>query len=78
MARENDNATSHEDQSRFNQKQYDILKRCSEQKNIMEWNSYRAEQPEVRIHLQNADLRKTKLEGAKLSGASLQGAQFEA
>jgi hypothetical protein len=43
----------------------------------MEWNSYRAEQPEVRIHLQNADLRRAILEGAKLSGASLQGAQFE-
>jgi hypothetical protein len=77
MAGENDNATSQEDQSRFNQKQYDILKRCSEQKNITEWNSYRAEQPEIRIHLQNADLRKAKLEGAKLSGASLEGAQFE-
>ena len=77
MARENDNATSQEDQSRFNQEQYDILKRCSEQKNIMEWNSYCADHPEIRICLQNADLRKAKLEGAKLSGASLQGAQFE-
>jgi uncharacterized protein YjbI with pentapeptide repeats len=77
MAKENDNTTSQKDQSRFNQEQYDILKRCSEQKNIREWNSYRAEKPEVRIHLQNADLRKAMLEGAKLSGASLQGAQFE-
>jgi hypothetical protein len=77
MARENDNATSQEAQSRFNQEQYDILKRCSEKKNITEWNSYLADQPEIRIHLQNADLRRAKLEGAKLSGASLEGARFE-
>jgi len=77
MARENDNATSQEDQSRFNREQYDILKRCSEQENIMEWNSYCAKQPEIRIHLQNADLRGAKLEGAKLSGACLKGARFE-
>jgi hypothetical protein len=77
MTRENDNATYQEDQSRFDQKQYDILKRCSEEKNITEWNSYRADQPEIRIHLQNADLRRARLEGAKLSGANLEGAQFE-
>jgi hypothetical protein len=77
MARVNDKATSQEDQSRFNQEQYDILKRCSEKKNITEWNSYRAGQPENKIYLQNADLRRAKLEGVKLSGASLEGAQFE-
>ncbi len=77
MARENNNATSQEDQSRFNQKQYDILKRCSEKKSISEWNSYRAEQPETRIHLQNADLRGARLEGAKLTEANLEGARFE-
>jgi len=77
MSGENYNLTSQEDQSRFNQEQYDILMRCSQQKNINEWNSYRAEQPGVRIHLQNADLRRVRLEGAKLSGADLEGAQLE-
>jgi hypothetical protein len=77
MARENDNAISQKDQSRFNQEQYDILKRCSQMRNITEWNSYCADHPENRIHLQNADLRRTMLEGAKLSGAILEGAQFE-
>jgi hypothetical protein len=77
MAGENDKATSHEAQGKFNQEQYDILKRCSQEKNIMEWNSYRAEHPEIRIHLQNADLRKAQLEGAKLNGADLKGAQLE-
>jgi len=77
MTGENDNLTSQEDQSRFNREQYDILKRCSENRNITEWNNYRADQPEIRINLQNADLRKARLEGAKLSGASLEGARFE-
>jgi uncharacterized protein YjbI with pentapeptide repeats len=77
MAGENNNAISREAQSRFNQEQYDILKRCSQEKNIMEWNSYRADHPEIRIHLQNADLRRAQLEGAKLNGADLKGAQLE-
>ena len=61
----------------FNQEQYDILKRCSEQKNITEWNNYRAEHPETKINLQNADLRRARLEGAKLNEADLEGARFE-
>lgn len=77
MAGENNNATSQEAQSRFNLEQYNILKRCSQKKNIMEWNSYRADHPEIRIHLQNADLRRACLEGAKLNGADLKGAQLE-
>jgi hypothetical protein len=77
MAVENDKSTSQEDQSRINQEQYDILKRCSQQKNIMEWNSYRANHPEIRIYLKNADLRRACLEGAKLNGADLEGARLE-
>ena len=61
----------------FNQEQYDILKRCSEKENIAEWNSYRAEQPETKINLQNADLRRARLEGAKLNEANLEGARLE-
>ena len=61
----------------FNQEQYDILKRCSEQKNIAEWNKYRGEQPEMKINLQNANLRRARLEGAKLSEANLEGARFD-
>ena len=77
MASEKDNATSQQTQCRFNKEQYDILRRCSEGENIAEWNSYRAEQPETTIQLQNADLRRGRLEGAQLSGASLEGARFE-
>jgi hypothetical protein len=77
MAGENDNAAFGEAQNRFNREQYDILKRCSHQKNIMEWNSYRADHPEIGISLQNADLRRACLEGAKLNGADLEGARLE-
>ena len=77
MNGDNYNLISQEDQSRFNREQYDILKRCSQQKNINEWNNYLATQPGVRIHLQNADLRKAALEGVKLSGADLEGARLE-
>jgi len=61
----------------FNQEQYDILKRCSEKKNITEWNNYRAEHPETKINLENVDLRRACLEGAKLNEASLEGARLE-
>jgi hypothetical protein len=77
MAGGNDNTTFRKDQSRFNQEQYDILKRCSQNKNIMEWNSYRSGHPGIRIYLRNADLRNAKLEGAKLNGADLEGAKLE-
>ena len=77
MAVENDNSISQENRNRFNQEQYDILKRCSQMKSIMEWNSYRADHPEIRIYLRNADLRKACLEGAKLNGAYLEGARLE-
>lgn len=77
MAAEEDNSTTQKDQTLFNQEQYAILKRCSEQKNIAEWNNYRAEQPKTKINLQNADLRRAKLEGAQLSGGDFRGARFE-
>ena len=57
--------------------QYDILRRCSEKKNIAEWNKYRAEHPETKINLQNADLRGARLEGAQLREGNFRGARFE-
>ncbi|MEJ2705663.1 MAG: pentapeptide repeat-containing protein [Sedimentisphaerales bacterium] len=61
----------------FNQEQYAILRRCSEQKSIAEWNNYRAEHPKTEINLQNADLKRASLEGVKLNEANLEGARFE-
>ena len=61
----------------FTQEQYDILKRCSEERNIAEWNNYRAEQPETKINLQNADLRKASLVSANLQNADLRSVNLE-
>jgi hypothetical protein len=77
MPREKHNVASRENQSGFDQEQYDILKRCSAKRNIADWNSYRAEHPEATIRLQNVDLRGGSLEGAQLSEANLAGARFE-
>ena len=77
MLTEADNATSRENHGTFDQEQYNILKRCSDKRNIAEWNSYRAEHPETAIRLPNADLRGGSLEGAQLSEADLAGARFE-
>lgn len=77
MASEKNNATCQDTQCSFNQEQYEILKSCSQENNIAEWNGYRAEQPDIPIQLQNADLRGARLEGAQLSGAALEGARFD-
>ncbi len=77
MTTENNNSQSQDEQAEFNQEQYDILKRCSENKEITEWNSYRVEHPKVRIHLKNADLEGADLRGADLRGADLRGADLK-
>ncbi len=40
------------------------------------WNEWRAENPEVRVDLADADLRDTDLRGANLTDADLRGANF--
>jgi len=67
----------HERRNVCDRQQYDILRRCSEKKNIAEWNKYRAEHPDTRINLQNADLRKANLEGAQLREGNFRGARFD-
>ena len=71
---------------RFSQEQYDMLKRCSDKKDMSEWNEWRKENPEEEIwlegakledaHLENAKLEKAHLEGAELVGAHLEGAKL--
>ena len=77
MAAEADRTALQENRAGFNQQQYDILKRCSENRNIAEWNNYRTRQPDAAIELQNADLRGANLEGAQLGGGNLRGARFD-
>ena len=74
----NDNQiASQERRNVCDREQYDILRRCSEKKSISEWNKYRAEHPETKINLQNADLRGVRLEGAQLREGNFRGARFE-
>jgi len=59
---------------RCNIEQYRILKRCSDRKDISEWNDWRDENPNEEIWLSGAVLRRAHLEGAVLNEAHLQGA----
>ncbi|MBW1855656.1 MAG: pentapeptide repeat-containing protein [Deltaproteobacteria bacterium] len=60
----------------FNQQQYDMLKRCSDAKNITEWNEWRDKNPYEKIRLQGNKLQYSNLQGADLEGANLQGAEL--
>jgi len=77
------------EERRFSQEQYDMLKRCSDNKDMTEWNEWRKEHLYEEIwlqgaelilaHLERANLGKVHLERANLGGANLQGASlFEA
>ncbi len=62
--------------SHCNLSQYQLLKECSEQKNIDPWNQYREECLDQEVILQGADLRKTHLEHADLRRAHLEHANL--
>jgi hypothetical protein len=53
----------------MNQEHYDIIKQ-----GVGEWNKWREENPDVRIDLSGANLKRANLSGADLSGAYLSGA----
>jgi len=57
---------------RFSQEQYEMLKRCSEKKDITEWNKWREEHKGESVLLEGANL-----EGAQLTDADLTGAHLE-
>jgi uncharacterized protein YjbI with pentapeptide repeats len=58
----------------YNQKQFDILKKCNENKDITEWNAWRSVHPDEIVSLQNANLTGYYLKGALLRNAHLEGA----
>jgi uncharacterized protein YjbI with pentapeptide repeats len=55
------------DERRFSQEQYDMLKRCSEKKDMTEWNAWR----------EKNDYRDVKLEGGDFSGWYLKEVNLE-
>lgn len=65
------------DQPKYNKEQYEMLRRCSEKKDISEWNNWRSENPTEDIMLQGAHLHEFHLAGANLAGANLEGAILE-
>jgi len=56
--------------------QYEMLKRCSEKKDMKEWNEWRKKNPHEDILLEGAFLWQTHLVGANLSASGLQNAEF--
>ncbi|MDA8141679.1 MAG: pentapeptide repeat-containing protein [Desulfobacteraceae bacterium] len=66
-------------ETKLNRTQYDLLRHCSETKNISDWNAWRGEHPKSAIQLVGADfanaaLAKADLERADLRAANLQSA----
>lgn len=66
---------------RFSQKQYEMLLRCSEKKDMTEWNEWRKQHPGEDIdlaiaNLENVNLGDAHLEGAYFGGANLKDADF--
>jgi hypothetical protein len=62
---------------RFSQEQYDMLKRCSDAKDMTEWNEWRGKNPNKDVWLQSADLQSAYLEGVKLQNAFLWEAKLK-
>jgi len=61
---------------RFSQEQYDMLKRCSEKKDMTEWNEWRYENRGIEILLGGAHFRGAYLEGVNLFRVNLKGASL--
>jgi uncharacterized protein YjbI with pentapeptide repeats len=66
-----------EEEVRFSQEQYDMLKRCSDKKDMTEWNEWRKKNPDEKILLEKADLERAYLEDANLQEAYLVGANLQ-
>jgi hypothetical protein len=56
---------------RLNQKQYEMLKSCSDKGDMTEWNEWRKANPTIPILLEGVDLKGANLRGANLRGAIL-------
>ena len=63
-------------QRSFDQKQYDLLMRCSRAEDILQWNQWRRAERTGVIKLDGASLTQANLKGADLEGANLRGAEL--
>jgi hypothetical protein len=54
MSEENNKSQNQEQPRRFNQQQYDLLKKCSDKKDMTEWNEWRKKNPNEVVWLQGA------------------------
>jgi hypothetical protein len=59
------------EERRFSQEQYDMLLRCSGKKDLTEWNEWREKNPEIKILLQDANLKEVYLSKSHLENANL-------
>ncbi|MDL2275157.1 pentapeptide repeat-containing protein [Desulfosarcina sp. OttesenSCG-928-G10] len=66
----------YEEGSKCNIEQYRMLRRCSEEKNLKEWNRWRKRYPDEEIFLQGADFTEFNLISADFSKANCQKAWF--
>lgn len=65
-----------EGERKFSQDQYDLLKSCSDKKDMTEWNQWRDKHSREEIWLQKANLRGAYLEKADLHYAHMQNADL--
>jgi hypothetical protein len=61
---------------RRDKKQYELLKKCSIEEDMAEWNEYRDTHKDEEIWLEDAKLWRANLEGANLQAAHLQAADL--
>ena len=77
MADADNKPNSKQAEREFSQQQYDMLKRCSDRKDMTEWNNWRCGNLLEEIRLQGANLSGLNLQGARLWAANLQEAKLE-
>ena len=66
-----------QEEPRCDLKQLELLLKCSEERDMTEWNNWRKENPKEEIWLEEAHLNELHLEGVDLTDAHLEGAFFE-
>ena len=67
MSEENNNSQNGSQPRRFNQEQYNLLKKCSDKKDITEWNQYRIDNRNKDIELEGACFYECFLKGVFLN-----------